>query len=118
MQAMIWNEACGEARWDRDVSAAVTGRPACAALPAGIKQNRPVLSFGCELVGIVRRQHLGRTQTALIEGLHRVVRRAHRPEFGGELREHSPRDCCQHAVVCDFRKGAHPHATEGQNGLL
>ena len=47
LQAMIWNEACGEARWDRDVSARITGRPACAALPAGINQNRPVLSFGC-----------------------------------------------------------------------
>jgi uncharacterized protein (DUF169 family) len=47
MQAMIWNEAGGEARWDRDVSVPVTGRPACAALPAGINQNRPVLSFGC-----------------------------------------------------------------------
>ena len=47
MQAMIWNEACGEARWDRSVSAPVTGRPACAALPAGIHPNRPVLSFGC-----------------------------------------------------------------------
>jgi uncharacterized protein (DUF169 family) len=47
LQAMIWNEACGEARWNRDVSAQVTGRPACAALPVGINQNRPVLSFGC-----------------------------------------------------------------------
>ena len=47
MQAMIWNEACGGARWDRDVPTLVTGRPACAALPAGINQNRPVLSFGC-----------------------------------------------------------------------
>lgn len=47
VQAMIWNEACGEARWDRNVPAPVTGRPACAALPAGINQNRPVLSFGC-----------------------------------------------------------------------
>jgi uncharacterized protein (DUF169 family) len=47
MQAMIWNEVCSEARWDRDVSAPVTGRPACAALPAGSNQNRPILSFGC-----------------------------------------------------------------------
>jgi uncharacterized protein (DUF169 family) len=46
-QAMIWNEACGEARWDRNGVTPVTGRPACAALPAGINQNRPVLSFGC-----------------------------------------------------------------------
>ncbi len=46
-QAMIWNEASGEARWDRDVSAPVSGRPACAALPASISQNRPFLSFGC-----------------------------------------------------------------------
>jgi hypothetical protein len=47
MQAMIWNEASGEARWQRDNPAPVFGRPACAALPAGINQNRPVLSFGC-----------------------------------------------------------------------
>ena len=47
LQAMIWNEACGEAGWQRNFPAPVTGRPACAALPAGIGQNRPVLSFGC-----------------------------------------------------------------------
>jgi uncharacterized protein (DUF169 family) len=47
LQAMIWNEASGEARWQRDLPAPITGRPACAALPAGINQNRPVLSFGC-----------------------------------------------------------------------
>jgi uncharacterized protein (DUF169 family) len=46
-QAMIWNEASGEARWSRDIAAPVSGRPACAALPASINQNRPVLSFGC-----------------------------------------------------------------------
>jgi uncharacterized protein (DUF169 family) len=46
-QAMIWNEASGEARWDRDISAPVSGRPACAALPASISQNRSFLSFGC-----------------------------------------------------------------------
>lgn len=46
-QAMIWNEASGEARWDRDISAPVSGRPACAALPASVSQNRPFLSFGC-----------------------------------------------------------------------
>jgi uncharacterized protein (DUF169 family) len=46
-QAMIWNEASGEARWDRETSAPVSGRPACAALPASISQNRPFLSFGC-----------------------------------------------------------------------
>jgi uncharacterized protein (DUF169 family) len=44
---MIWNEACGEARWQRGIPAPVTGRPACAALPAGIGQRRSVLSFGC-----------------------------------------------------------------------
>jgi uncharacterized protein (DUF169 family) len=46
-QAMIWNEASGEARWDRNISAPVSGRPACAALPASISQGRPFLSFGC-----------------------------------------------------------------------
>jgi len=47
IQAMIWNEASGEAGWKRDIPTPVMGRPACAALPAGINQNRPVLSFGC-----------------------------------------------------------------------
>src|SRR5207245_10940075 len=46
-QAMIWNEASGEARWDQDISAPISGRPACAALPASISRNRPFLSFGC-----------------------------------------------------------------------
>ena len=46
-QAMIWNETSGEARWDRTISAPVSGRPACAALPASISQNKPFLSFGC-----------------------------------------------------------------------
>jgi len=46
-QAMIWNEASGEAQWQRDNPAPVFGRPACAALPAGISQNRPAISFGC-----------------------------------------------------------------------
>jgi uncharacterized protein (DUF169 family) len=47
LQAMIWNEASGQARWNCDIPAPVSGRPACAALPASISQNRPVLSFGC-----------------------------------------------------------------------
>ena len=47
LQAMIWNEASGQARWNRDIPTPVSGRPACAALPASISQNRPVLSFGC-----------------------------------------------------------------------
>ena len=44
---MIWNEASGEAQWQCDNPAPVFGRPACAALPAGISRNRPVISFGC-----------------------------------------------------------------------
>jgi uncharacterized protein (DUF169 family) len=47
LQAMIWNEASGQARWNRDIPTPVSGRPACAALPASISQNRPVLSLGC-----------------------------------------------------------------------
>jgi uncharacterized protein (DUF169 family) len=46
-QAMIWNEASGEAGWKRDIPTPVMGRPACAALPASISRNRPVISFGC-----------------------------------------------------------------------
>jgi uncharacterized protein (DUF169 family) len=46
-QAMIWNEASGDARWTRDLPTPVTGRPACAALPDAISRNKPILSFGC-----------------------------------------------------------------------
>jgi uncharacterized protein (DUF169 family) len=47
VQAMIWNEASGQAQWNREIPAPVFGRPACAGLPAAIRQNRPVLSLGC-----------------------------------------------------------------------
>jgi uncharacterized protein (DUF169 family) len=47
LQAMIWNEADGGAIWKADSSARMFGRPACAALPAGIALNRPVMSLGC-----------------------------------------------------------------------
>ena len=46
-QAMIWNEAAGAAIWADKKASSVFGRPACAALPYSIKNNTPVLSFGC-----------------------------------------------------------------------
>jgi uncharacterized protein (DUF169 family) len=46
-QAMLWNEASGAAQWQQDNPTPVFGRPACAALPASMSRNRPVLSFGC-----------------------------------------------------------------------
>ena len=46
-QAMIWNEADGGAVWTTDSPSVVFGRPACAALPAGMALNRPVMSLGC-----------------------------------------------------------------------
>ena len=45
-QAMIYNEAAGSASWAAGPPL-LTGRPACAALPAALAQNRPALSFGC-----------------------------------------------------------------------
>ena len=47
LQAMVWNEASGDARWTREIPAPVSGRPACAAVPAAISQNKPILSLGC-----------------------------------------------------------------------
>jgi uncharacterized protein (DUF169 family) len=44
---MIWNEADGGAVWKADSPSIVFGRPACAALPAGMALNRPVMSLGC-----------------------------------------------------------------------
>lgn len=44
--AMLFNEACGTARWTA-ASAEVTGRPGCAALPRSVETNSPSLSFGC-----------------------------------------------------------------------
>jgi uncharacterized protein (DUF169 family) len=46
-QAMIWNEANGGAVWKTDTPGVVLGRPACAALPASIALNGPVMSLGC-----------------------------------------------------------------------
>jgi uncharacterized protein (DUF169 family) len=46
-QAMIWNEAAGGAVWSGDAPGTALGRPACAALPAGLDLGRPVISLGC-----------------------------------------------------------------------
>jgi uncharacterized protein (DUF169 family) len=46
-QAMLYSEATGTARWTTPAPATVWGRPACAALPSALTNNRSVLSFGC-----------------------------------------------------------------------
>lgn len=46
-QAMLWNEATGDAEWDAGTKPLVTGRPACAAIPVSLRQERPTLSLGC-----------------------------------------------------------------------
>jgi len=46
-QAMLWNEATGDAVWDSGTAPLVTGRPACAAIPTSMGQERPALSLGC-----------------------------------------------------------------------
>jgi uncharacterized protein (DUF169 family) len=46
-QAMIWNEAAGASDWSSENPGATLGRPACAALPASVEKDRPVISFGC-----------------------------------------------------------------------
>lgn len=47
VQAMIWGEASGGARWGGREANTVFGRPACAAIPASLNGGRPTLSFGC-----------------------------------------------------------------------
>src|SRR6202023_3718675 len=56
-----------------------------------------------------------RTQALFVEGLHCVIRAAHRLEFRSKLSQQSSRNDCQHAVTRDFCKGAHSHTPEGQN---
>lgn len=46
-QAMLWNEATGDAEWGAQTTPLVTGRPACAAIPVSLRQDRPTLSLGC-----------------------------------------------------------------------
>lgn len=46
-QAMVWSEASGGAAWGAGVPSAAFGRPACAAVPASLDADRPVLSLGC-----------------------------------------------------------------------
>lgn len=45
-QAMLYNEAAGSANWAAP-PAAITGRPACAALPLAAASGTPTMSFGC-----------------------------------------------------------------------
>ena len=46
-QAMLFNEAAGNARWSDGAGRTVFGRPACAAIPAALEGGRPTLSIGC-----------------------------------------------------------------------
>lgn len=46
-QAMIWNEAAGDAAWKADSQHIVFGRPACAAVPGSVALGRPAMSLGC-----------------------------------------------------------------------
>lgn len=46
-QAMLWNEATGDAVWGSATAPLVTGRPACAAIPTSMGEKRPALSLGC-----------------------------------------------------------------------
>jgi uncharacterized protein (DUF169 family) len=46
-QAMIWNEAAGVADWSGHSPGTTLGRPACAALPASLEKEGPVISLGC-----------------------------------------------------------------------
>ena len=46
-QAMVWNEALGDADWTTAQPRTVFGRPACAALPAVLAGGKAALSLGC-----------------------------------------------------------------------
>lgn len=46
-QAMLWNEASGDVAWGGETTPLVTGRPACAAIPASLGARRAALSAGC-----------------------------------------------------------------------
>jgi uncharacterized protein (DUF169 family) len=46
-QAMILNEALGQAAWGGGAGPRVFGRPACAALPAALEDGVPTFSMGC-----------------------------------------------------------------------
>jgi uncharacterized protein (DUF169 family) len=68
-QAMLYNEAAGSASWAAP-AAAITGRPACAALPLAAVNGTPTMSLGCigmrtftevtddRMLAVVPRQHL------------------------------------------------------------
>jgi uncharacterized protein (DUF169 family) len=46
-QAMLLSEAAGTSDWAGVRGALATGRPACAALPLALNENRATMSFGC-----------------------------------------------------------------------
>ncbi|WP_203907381.1 DUF169 domain-containing protein [Rhizocola hellebori] len=81
-QAMLFNEAAGTASWAAG-STAVTGRPACAALPLASADAVPTMSFGCtgmrtftevaddHMLSVVPGQRLERF-TAAVEGTQKA----------------------------------------------
>ncbi|MBV8819166.1 MAG: DUF169 domain-containing protein [Acidobacteriaceae bacterium] len=46
-QAMLYNEAVGQAHWTEHAPSTPLGRPACAALPTALNSAQPQLSMGC-----------------------------------------------------------------------
>lgn len=46
-QAMLCNEAGGNAKWSTETLPRTTGRPACAAIPLSIKNENTATSYGC-----------------------------------------------------------------------
>ena len=46
-QSMLFNEATGSACWDTTTPAPLLGRPACAALPLALANDRAAFSLGC-----------------------------------------------------------------------
>ena len=46
-QAMVYNEATGNASWTASSPATVSGRPGCTALPLAIATDEPKMALGC-----------------------------------------------------------------------
>ena len=46
-QAMVYNEATGNASWTASAPATVSGRPGCTALPLAVKTDEPKMALGC-----------------------------------------------------------------------
>jgi uncharacterized protein (DUF169 family) len=98
--AMLWAEAAGACRWNASGDAGrVHGRPACAAIAAGVNSDVPALSFGCvgmrtctevsdgQLLGVLpgtRAEEFTKTLEKIAE-----VNRDMRSFYEGRKREHT-----------------------------